>query len=146
MKITLCGSTKFEGLFFAWDKALTTMGHIVYSLGAFPAVENKDRESKGYLTDEQKEIFDLVYYAKIEESDAILVLNPGNYIGESCRREIAWARIRNKKVYWLKAPVLGPGEAWIEGETSVDSIPGFQRYTYKYGLPEQFNGDGSDPR
>jgi hypothetical protein len=138
MKITICGSTKFESLFFAWDKALTTMGHVVYSLGAFPAVENKDRESKGYLTDEQKEIFDLVYYAKIEESDAIFVINPGNYIGDSLRKEITWARIRGKRIYWLDQPF---GEPF-----GFEALPGWKDCFAKYGMPERFNGDGSDPR
>lgn len=140
MKITLCGSTKFEGLFFAWDKALTTMGHIVYSLGAFPNVEQKDRESQAYLADEQKEIFDLVYYAKIEESDAILVINPGNYIGESLRREITWARIRNKLIFWLQRPDFG--DEYI----TYEAIPGWPYYLETFGMPERFNGDGSDPR
>lgn len=141
MKITLCGSTKFEGLFFAWDKALTTMGHIVYSLGAFPNVEQKDRESQAYLADEQKEIFDLVYYAKIEESDAIFVINPGNYIGDSLRKEIVWARIRVKDIYWLEYP-----EGYDNNDYTFSDLPGWDYYFSKYGSPVQFNGDGSDPR
>jgi len=37
---------------------------------------------------------------KIEESDGVLVINPDNYIGESTSREILWARLRDKPVYF----------------------------------------------
>jgi hypothetical protein len=48
-------------------------------------------------------MLDLVHLSKIEESDTIVVLNAGDYIGDSTKREVAWARIREKDVYWIEA-------------------------------------------
>ena len=38
---------------------------------------------------------------KINMSDAIYVINPGGYIGESTYSEIDWANRMNKKIYFL---------------------------------------------
>ncbi len=84
MIITLCGSTKFEEQFHAWNEALTLAGHVVLSLGVFPS-NKPDRE---WYTPEQKEALDLVHLAKIELSDAIILLNVDGYVGSSARREI----------------------------------------------------------
>lgn len=98
MKFTICGSAKFESAWHEWNKKLGLMGHISYGLMTYPSVEG----SKTWYTNEQKETLDLAHLAKIEESDAILVLNVGGYIGESTRREIKWARLRQKKIFWLE--------------------------------------------
>jgi hypothetical protein len=39
--------------------------------------------------------------AKIEESDAVLMLNKDFYLGESSLRELEWARMRDKRIFWL---------------------------------------------
>jgi hypothetical protein len=99
MKFTICGSARFEELWHEWNKKLGLMGHISYSLMTFPSVENG---VKSWYTENQKELLDLAHLAKIEESDAILVLNKDNYIGDSTRREINWAKLRGKKIFWLE--------------------------------------------
>lgn len=66
----------------------------------FPSVEG----TKNWYTDDEKETLDLAHLSKIEESDAILVLNKDNYIGESTKREVKWAKMRNKLVFWLEVP------------------------------------------
>jgi hypothetical protein len=63
----------------------------------FPSIEG----AKTWYTDEQKTTLDLAHLAKIEESDAILMLNKDRYLGESSLRELEWARMRNKKIFWL---------------------------------------------
>jgi hypothetical protein len=98
MKFTICGSAKFEPLWHEWNKRLGLMGHISYSLMTFPSIE----DSKSWYTEDEKWTLDLAHLAKIEESDAILVLNKDGYVGESTAREIKWARIRNKFIYWLE--------------------------------------------
>ena len=35
MKITLCGSTKFRDQFEDWNRRLSKMGHIVYSVSSY---------------------------------------------------------------------------------------------------------------
>lgn len=98
MKFTICGSAKFEPLWHEWNKKLGLMGHISYSLMTFPSVEGQ----KTWYTPEEKELLDLAHLAKIEESDAILVLNKDGYIGESTSREIKWAEMRNKRIIYLE--------------------------------------------
>ena len=107
MKITLCGSARFEQEFHEWNEKLTLAGHTVYGLAVYPSSKNGD---KNWYGDANKQTLDLVHLSKIEESDAIVVLNVGGYVGDSTRREIEWARIRNKKVYYAEA---GSQDSWI---------------------------------
>ena len=46
----------------------------------------------------------LVYehFEKIDRADAVLVINPGGYIGNSVKIEIGYARGSGKKVFFLK--------------------------------------------
>lgn len=104
MKITLCGSTRFADQYVAWNKYLTLSNHIVYSLGYWPP-DPRPKES-------EKVILDLVHLAKIEESDAILVIDCKRfphekhdpsitpYTGESTEKEMRWTVIREKKVFF----------------------------------------------
>lgn len=103
-KITLCGSARFESKFHEWNERLTLKGHVVYSLAVFPS--SKSGEHRWY-TEEQKKILDLVHLAKIEESDAIFLIEP-SYTGESTGREIEWAKIREKKIMTPHAYTQGP--------------------------------------
>ncbi len=104
MKIALCGSARFEEAFHHWNEVLSLMGHVVYSLAVLPS--RKGGEKKWYNAD-QKERLDLVHLAKIEESDAIFVVDMGgpgsvatSYMGDSTLREITWARIRGVDIYF----------------------------------------------
>ncbi len=102
MKITLCGSTRFEEQYVAWNKYLTLIGHTVYSLGYWPPNPRPSEQEKTTL--------DLVHLSKIEESECIFVINCPRlagedqieepYIGESTAREIQWACIRQKPIFY----------------------------------------------
>ncbi|MFT2753186.1 hypothetical protein [Clavibacter sp. Sh2088] len=50
------------------------------------------------VTDAQKAALDAVHLRKIDLADRVLVVNPGGYVGESTRREIAYARAAGKPV------------------------------------------------
>lgn len=112
MKITLCGSTRFMSAFGDWNVILTKAGHQVYTLcqnatgGSAIAHDPKVTDKN-----EAKRRFDLVHLKKISESDAIVVLNVDGYVGDSTLREIEWARMERKDVYWLenkpKGKILG---------------------------------------
>ena len=95
MRITLCGSSRNKEEFMRINRSLTLAGHVVYSLGVFPHDEDEIK-----LTDEDKIILDAVHMAKIANSDAILVIAPDGYIGDSTRLEIAYALTVGKTVYW----------------------------------------------
>jgi hypothetical protein len=105
MKICLCGSARFEKEFHEWNKQLTLAGHVVYGLAVYPSSEGGNKD---WYDSNTKVTLDLVHLAKIEESDAVVVVCPGGYVGESTTREIQWARIRLKPIYWT---VLTPADA-----------------------------------
>jgi hypothetical protein len=46
-------------------------------------------------------MLDVLHLHKIDLADEILVIDPGGYIGESTRREIAYAVQRGKRVRYL---------------------------------------------
>lgn len=94
MKITLCGSTRYMQAFGDWNIILTKAGHIVYTVA-------QSAHGVKVPTPEEKRRFDLVHLQKIDESQAILVLNVDGYIGESTQREIEWAKMKGKSIYYL---------------------------------------------
>lgn len=103
MRITLCGSTRFKDTFQKWNHLLAIHGHTVYSLSLFGR-EEKDLHKEGNVTisETEKITLDLVHLDKILNSQAIVVINVNDYIGFSTRREIEWARIQGKTVYWIE--------------------------------------------
>ena len=96
MKLTLCGSLRFEPYWHEANKQLGLAGHICYSVMIFPSIEG----DKTWYTPEQKWTLDLAHFAKIEESDGVVMLNIDGYLGESSLRELEWARMRGKLIFW----------------------------------------------
>ncbi|SRR6266851_7583826 len=107
MILTLCGSASFEPYWHEANKQLGLAGHICFSLMTFPSVEGE----KAWMSPEQKQTLDLAHLAKIEESSGVVMLNIENYLGESSLRELEWARMRGKTIFWtLKESRQRPGE------------------------------------
>lgn len=102
--ITLCGSTKFKDEFIRIQKELTLQGNIVISVGLFGhSGDNEvwDNTDIGSYS-KTKLMLDEMHKQKIEMSDAIYVINPNGYIGDSTKNEIIFAFDRNKKVMSLE--------------------------------------------
>ena len=91
--ITLCGSTKFKEEILAWNRVLTLEGAIVLMPGVFA-------HSGDYITDQEKEELDRLHKRKIAMSDAIVVVNPNGYIGNSTREEIGFAKALGLKIFY----------------------------------------------
>ncbi len=128
MILTLCGSAKFEPYWHEANKQLGLAGHICFGLMTYPSIEG----DKTWYTPEQKWTLDLAHFAKIEESDGVVMLNIDAYLGESSSRELEWARMRNKLIYWtcfdnrrrpneFYANVL-IGQKWGEWHKLLDAI------------------------
>lgn len=94
--ITLCGSSKFKEEFIEAEKQLTLKGNIVISVGLF-----------GHSGDDivwagnNKQIQDDMHNEKIRMSDKIFVINKNNYIGESTRNQIEYAKALGKEVLYM---------------------------------------------
>lgn len=95
--ITLCGSTRFKEQFLEAQKRLTLEGNIVISVGLFGHSGDEEVWTPG-----TKEMLDNMHKRKIDMADAIYVINPSGYIGESTRSEIEYAKANGKKVLYLE--------------------------------------------
>lgn len=93
-KITLCGSTRFKADFQRIEAQLALRGYTVYSCALWGHADDP-------LSAEDKLMLDAVHMAKIANSDAIFVINPGGYIGESTKREIFFAKALGKGLHFL---------------------------------------------
>ncbi|MBQ9721903.1 MAG: hypothetical protein IJV84_00065 [Bacteroidales bacterium] len=96
--ITLCGSTKFKEQYLEAQKRLTLEGKIVISVGLFGHSGDDEVWTEG-----TKAMLDDMHLRKIDMADEIFVINVGGYIGESTRREIAYAKNTGKSVKYLES-------------------------------------------
>lgn len=99
--ITLCGSTRFEELFTLLNEKLTLDRFVVFTLGLFGQEKGQDK-GKRIITERMKQDLDYVHKRKIFLSDAILIINPDGYIGESTRSEIQFAEALQKRIIYLE--------------------------------------------
>jgi hypothetical protein len=96
--ITLCGSTKFMKEFKEVERALTLEGKIPLP----PAIYGKAEKMGDYSEELGKHLFDL-HLDKILISGGIFVIDVDEYIGESTKKEIAFAEENGKSVkYYSK--------------------------------------------
>jgi hypothetical protein len=95
--VTLCGSTRFKEQFMEAQKRLTLEGNIVISVGLFGHSGDDDVWKPGV-----KDMLDDMHLRKIDLADEIFVINVGGYIGESTKREIAYAKKTGKEVKYLE--------------------------------------------
>ena len=96
--ITLCGSTRFKEEFLEVQKRLTLEGNIVISVGLFGHSGDDVVWAEGV-----KDMLDRQHLAKIDLADEIFVINVGGYIGDSTRREIAYAEFKGKSITYLES-------------------------------------------
>ncbi len=91
--ITLCGSLKFKNEMMAVAEKMALDGYCVLT-PVYPVSENIER------TKEQLIKLKEAHFKRIELSDAILVVNINNYIGESTKLEIDYAKKLDKKIIY----------------------------------------------
>lgn len=90
--ITLCGSTRFKDEFIRLEKEITLDGNIVLTCGLFNHADNEQ------ISEETKLMLDDMHKRKIDMSDGIVVVNVDDYIGESTRSEIMYAKSTGKSI------------------------------------------------
>lgn len=99
--ITLCGSTKFKDEFIEVQKQLTLEGNIVISVGLFM---HKEENSIEWEQNGTKEMLDDMHKRKIDMADEIFVIDVNEYIGESTRSEIDYAKANHKVIRYYSHP------------------------------------------
>ena len=97
--ITVCGSLKFQDEMMRQSDLLERAGNCVLSV-VYPS------QALDLYTPEDNERFAALHFQKIRMSDGIFVVNVGGYVGESTRKEMAYARKLGKEILSLE-PILG---------------------------------------
>ena len=92
--ICICGSTRFRDEMADANRQLTLAGRIVLAPAVF-------QHRGDVITGEQKPVLDELHLRKIDLADAVFVVDPGGYIGESTTREIGYARSTGKPIFRL---------------------------------------------
>jgi hypothetical protein len=101
--VALCGSTRFRQAYAQAFRDEEHAGKIVLTVPCF-------KDDPCCKTPEDQARLDRLHLAKIDLADEVLVLIPGGYIGESTRREIAYAYFRSKPVRFQTGPCPGREE------------------------------------
>ena len=92
--VCICGSTRFRDEIMEANQQLTLAGVIVLAPALF-------QHSGDTVTDDQKQVLDELHLRKIDLADAVLVVDPSGYIGESTSREIKYAQSSDKPLFKL---------------------------------------------
>ncbi|OGM76682.1 hypothetical protein A2210_01510 [Candidatus Woesebacteria bacterium RIFOXYA1_FULL_40_18] len=106
MKIAICGSIKFYDEMLKAKKQLEKLGHKVLMPVKAQGVDYWEKDNTKRVEAKKKFEFINEHLDKIENSDAILVVNVtkkeiGNYIGANTFLEMGFAYYRKKKIYAL---------------------------------------------
>ena len=93
--VCLCGSTRFLDDYQEANIELTKRGFAVITISmAMPRQPDGTHEEN-----DLKDMLDLVHMNKILRADAIFIVGR-KYIGRSTAREIIWAHMHGKPVFW----------------------------------------------
>ena len=91
--ITLCGSLKFQKEMMIVAEKMALEGNCILT-PVYPTIENLKR------SEEQLQKLKEEHFKRIELSDAILVINVNNYIGNSTSLEIQYAKELGKEIIY----------------------------------------------
>lgn len=91
--VTLCGSLKFKKEMMKVAEKMALEGNCILT-PVYPASENMERTKKQLIK------FKEAHFKRIEFSDAILVVNVNNYIGDSTNLEIEYAKKLGKEIIY----------------------------------------------
>lgn len=101
--VCLCGSTRFSKAFQDANLRETLNGKIVLSIGC--DMRSDTEIFDGMSEDELESIkhkLDQLHLHKIDLADEVLILNVGDYIGKSTRRELLYAILNGKRIRFLE--------------------------------------------
>lgn len=125
MKITICGSMKFNDEMIKLQKELELTGHTIFMPIAIENLNYWQEDGAKRVEAKKEQNLIATHMNKIEKSDAILVANYTkgdieNYIGANTFIEMAFAHYKGKKIFILN-PL--PNQKYIDDELlSFDGI------------------------
>lgn len=116
MKIAICGSMNLSSEMLKAKNDLEKMGHVVLvpvHVEKYAELGISDNETNDSVKNKIQQDLIRDYYNKIEENDALLVVNEtlrgiDNYIGGNSFLEIGFAHVLDKKIFLLNPiPEIG---------------------------------------
>lgn len=123
--VCLCGSTRFAQAFADANLFETLSGRIVLSIGCNTKSDD-DLVKAGFVIN--KEALDTLHLHKIDLCDEVLVLNVNDYVGDSTRREVEYAKRLGKVIRWLEPHMEAVSQlgcpTWIDGTPAVPWVDG----------------------
>lgn len=91
--VTICGSLKYQKEMMKLAETMALEGYCILT-PIYPTISGTER------TEEEIIKLKKSHFKKIELSDAILVVNINNYIGESTKLEIEYAKSLKKEIMY----------------------------------------------
>ena len=91
--VTLCGSLKFQKEMMRVAEKMALEGYCVLT-PVYPVSKNLD------ITEEQLVKLKETHFKRIELADDVLVINVNNYIGDSTKLEIEYAKELGKEIMY----------------------------------------------
>ena len=91
--ITLCGSLKFKEEMMIIAEKMALKGNCILT-PVYPILENIERTEQQLLNLKEE------HFKRIELADSILVVNVNNYIGNSTKLEIEYAKKLGKEILY----------------------------------------------
>jgi hypothetical protein len=93
--ITICGSLKFIDEMKYYAEKLELEGNCVLTI-IYPT------KNQGNYTPEEIKLLQMCHFKRIDISDSIFILNKNGYIGEAVKKEIEYAKEKNKEIIYLE--------------------------------------------
>jgi hypothetical protein len=97
--VCICGSTRFAAHMNTEAERLTLDGAIVVRPEVIAYSRERDQQ---FVEPEVKAALDVLHLRKIDLADEVVVVTVEGYVGESTRREIAYAANHNKPVRYAE--------------------------------------------
>lgn len=90
--VTVCGSLKYQNEMMEIAEKMAKQGNCIIT-PVYPT-------GKYACTDEERVLLGKGHFEKIKLSNSILVVNVNNYIGESTKKEIEYAKFLGKEIIY----------------------------------------------
>lgn len=102
--VCLCGSTRFYEQFQKANLEETLKGRIVLTVGFMMHAKETVHGGNVGITNDQKKMLDDLHLRKIDLADEVLIINVGDYMGDSTKREAWYALQQQKRIRLYETP------------------------------------------
>lgn len=91
-KITICGSIKYRSLIDQYEAYYSLLGNLIYTPINYASIKSLYKTKDEFIRN--KEMMKKCHFSKINESDAIIIINKDFYIGKDTETELIYAHLQ----------------------------------------------------